>query len=133
MHGRGTSTCMYMYASVLHIKIYCSLLILLFGVLLELFMLSPKDGNIPSGESFVRQFLVGQRFFKEEFGAYCKEVKLRDNKCVDYAKYCKVVCNSVGNVRCKMGILQNEITKVQCSTILRGSHQEDRAKIKRQS
>ncbi len=31
------------------------------------------DCNIPSGESLVRQFLVGQRFFKEEFGAYCKE------------------------------------------------------------
>eukprot|EP00731_Ephydatia_muelleri_P024288 Em0016g559a len=36
------------------------------------------DGNIPSGESFVRQFLVGQRFFKEEFGAYCKEFWLPD-------------------------------------------------------
>ncbi|XHR30577.1 MAG: alpha-mannosidase [Chthoniobacteraceae bacterium] len=31
------------------------------------------DCNVPSGESFVRQFLLGQRFFKEEFGAYCKE------------------------------------------------------------
>lgn len=32
------------------------------------------DGNVPSGESFVRQFLLGQKFFKEEFGEYCKEV-----------------------------------------------------------
>ena len=35
-----------------------------------------QDGNIPSGESFVRQFLVGQRFFKQEFGKYCEEVCL---------------------------------------------------------
>jgi alpha-mannosidase len=31
------------------------------------------DCNIPSGESLVRQFLLGQRFFKKEFGKYCKE------------------------------------------------------------
>jgi alpha-mannosidase len=31
------------------------------------------DCNIPSGESLVRQFLVGQRFFKKEFGAFCQE------------------------------------------------------------
>jgi alpha-mannosidase len=31
------------------------------------------DCNIPSGESLVRQFLLGQRFFKREFGAYCRE------------------------------------------------------------
>ena len=36
-----------------------------------------QDGNIPSGESFVRQFLIGQQFFKEEFGNYCKEVRSR--------------------------------------------------------
>ncbi|KAI3640540.1 hypothetical protein MIR68_001418 [Amoeboaphelidium protococcarum] len=29
------------------------------------------DGNLPSGESFCRQFLYGQRFFKEHFGQYC--------------------------------------------------------------
>lgn len=28
-----------------------------------------QDGNLPSGESFVRQFLYGQQFFQEEFGA----------------------------------------------------------------
>lgn len=26
------------------------------------------DGNLPSGESFIRQFLYGQKFFEEEFG-----------------------------------------------------------------
>ena len=31
------------------------------------------DCNIPSGESLVRQFLVGQRFFKKEFGRSCRE------------------------------------------------------------
>ena len=31
------------------------------------------DCNIPSGESLVRQFLLGQRFFKREFGKYCNE------------------------------------------------------------
>jgi alpha-mannosidase len=36
------------------------------------------DGNIPSGESFVRQFLLGQKFFKEEFGHYCNEFWLPD-------------------------------------------------------
>lgn len=36
------------------------------------------DGNLPSGESMVRQFLHGQNFFKEEFGEYCKEFWLPD-------------------------------------------------------
>jgi len=31
------------------------------------------DCNVPSGESLVRQFLFGQRFFKKEFGRYCRE------------------------------------------------------------
>lgn len=31
------------------------------------------DCNIPNGESLVRQFLFGQRFFKAEFGEYCQE------------------------------------------------------------
>ncbi|MBW7461272.1 alpha-mannosidase, partial [Paenibacillus sepulcri] len=30
------------------------------------------DTNIPSGESLVRQFLYGKRFFREEFGAECE-------------------------------------------------------------
>jgi len=36
------------------------------------------DGNIPSGESFVRQFLYGQRFFLKEFGLRCQEFWLPD-------------------------------------------------------
>ena len=30
------------------------------------------DGNIPNGESMVRQFLYGQSFFKKHFGKYCE-------------------------------------------------------------
>ncbi|CAC5365589.1 MAN2C1 [Mytilus coruscus] len=36
------------------------------------------DGNLPSGESFARQFLYGQRFFQEEFGFKCTEFWLPD-------------------------------------------------------
>ncbi|XP_004070042.1 alpha-mannosidase 2C1 [Oryzias latipes] len=36
------------------------------------------DGNLPSGESMIRQFLEGQRFFNQEFGTYCKEFWLPD-------------------------------------------------------
>uniref|UniRef100_A0A2R5LBB2 alpha-mannosidase n=1 Tax=Ornithodoros turicata TaxID=34597 RepID=A0A2R5LBB2_9ACAR len=36
------------------------------------------DGNLPSGESFVRQFLYGQMFFEREFGVRCKEFWLPD-------------------------------------------------------
>ncbi|KAM6937533.1 alpha-mannosidase 2C1 [Xenentodon cancila] len=36
------------------------------------------DGNLPGGESMVRQFLEGQRFFNQEFGMYCKEFWLPD-------------------------------------------------------
>lgn len=36
------------------------------------------DGNLPSGESMVRQFLEGQRFFHQEFGMLCKEFWLPD-------------------------------------------------------
>ena len=39
-----------------------------------LFFIILKDGNIPSGESFIRQFLVGQKFFQQEFGQVCQEV-----------------------------------------------------------
>jgi len=35
-----------------------------------------QDGNIPSGESFIRQFVVGQNFYQEEFGQVCQEVNL---------------------------------------------------------
>ncbi|XP_046643053.1 alpha-mannosidase 2C1-like [Daphnia pulicaria] len=36
------------------------------------------DGNIPSGESFIRQFLYGQRFFLKEFGIRSQEFWLPD-------------------------------------------------------
>ncbi|GIY33125.1 alpha-mannosidase 2C1 [Caerostris extrusa] len=36
------------------------------------------DGNLPGGESFVRQFLYGQRFFQQEFCKRCKEFWLPD-------------------------------------------------------
>ena len=36
------------------------------------------DGNIPSGESFIRQFVYGQRFFQQEFGITCKIFWLPD-------------------------------------------------------
>jgi alpha-mannosidase len=36
------------------------------------------DCNLPSGEALVRQFLVGQRFFEEEFGLRCSEGWLPD-------------------------------------------------------
>lgn len=36
------------------------------------------DCNIPTGESLVRQFLYGQRFFRQEFGIICRELWLPD-------------------------------------------------------
>uniref|UniRef100_A0A8C8R4X5 Alpha-mannosidase 2C1 n=1 Tax=Pelusios castaneus TaxID=367368 RepID=A0A8C8R4X5_9SAUR len=36
------------------------------------------DGNLPSGESMVRQFLQGQRFFQQQFGRLCLEFWLPD-------------------------------------------------------
>ncbi|NWZ58081.1 MA2C1 mannosidase, partial [Haliaeetus albicilla] len=36
------------------------------------------DGNLPSGESMVRQFLQGQLFFQEQFGRICSEFWLPD-------------------------------------------------------
>lgn len=36
------------------------------------------DCMIPSGESLVRQYLYGQRYFKSAFGAYCREAWLPD-------------------------------------------------------
>ncbi len=36
------------------------------------------DTNVPSGESLVRQFLFGQRYFQEEFGVTCQEFWVPD-------------------------------------------------------
>ncbi|XP_036125436.1 alpha-mannosidase 2C1 isoform X2 [Molossus molossus] len=37
------------------------------------------DGNLPSGEAMVRQFLQGQNFFLQEFGKMCSEFWLPDS------------------------------------------------------
>lgn len=42
-------------------------------------LFSLQDGNIPSGESFIRQFVVGQNFYQKEFGQVCQEVNLFKN------------------------------------------------------
>ena len=36
------------------------------------------DGNLPGGESMVRQLLYGQKYFKKHFGTYCKVFFLPD-------------------------------------------------------
>lgn len=36
------------------------------------------DGNIPSGESHLRQLIHGQRFFREHFGITCSEIWIPD-------------------------------------------------------
>ncbi len=36
------------------------------------------DMNLPSGESIVRQIVLGQRFFEQRFGARCREVWIPD-------------------------------------------------------
>ena len=38
-----------------------------------------SDGNMPSGESFVRQFLYGKRYFKEKFGVDVKVAWMPDS------------------------------------------------------
>jgi alpha-mannosidase len=37
------------------------------------------DGNLPGGEALARQFVHGQRFFRDEFGAYCTGAWLPDS------------------------------------------------------
>lgn len=37
------------------------------------------DGMLPSGESYARQILLGQHYFKEKFGAYCDLMWLPDS------------------------------------------------------
>jgi len=38
-----------------------------------------SDGNLPGGEALARQFVHGQRFFRDEFGAYCTGAWLPDS------------------------------------------------------
>ncbi|KYQ88724.1 alpha-mannosidase [Tieghemostelium lacteum] len=52
------------------------------------------DGNLPSGESFIRQFLMGQRFFKKEFGEYSKVFFLPDT--FGYSAQLPQVINHMG-------------------------------------
>lgn len=41
-------------------------------------MWTENDCNIPCGESLIRQFLYGEKFFRDEFGKHCKVVWLPD-------------------------------------------------------
>nr|XP_053635144.1 alpha-mannosidase 2C1-like [Cherax quadricarinatus] len=52
------------------------------------------DGLIPSGESFMRQFLYGQRFFQKEFGIHCKEFWLPDT--FGYSSQFPQICKLFG-------------------------------------
>lgn len=36
------------------------------------------DTNVPSGESLIRQVLIGQRWFKQEYGFICREIWIPD-------------------------------------------------------
>ncbi|XP_014636427.1 PREDICTED: alpha-mannosidase 2C1 isoform X5 [Ceratotherium simum simum] len=44
----------------------------------EFIFVCSQDGNLPSGEAMVRQFLQGQNFFRQEFGKMCSEFWLPD-------------------------------------------------------
>ncbi|XP_074643597.1 alpha-mannosidase 2C1-like isoform X2 [Tubulanus polymorphus] len=52
------------------------------------------DGNLPSGESFIRQFLYGQRFFLQEFNIKCQEFWLPDT--FGYSAQLPQILNHVG-------------------------------------
>ena len=52
----------------------CDLYVFLLMLICDFVVDYQQDGNVPSGESFVRQFLYGQRFFMKEFGQKCTEV-----------------------------------------------------------
>lgn len=43
-----------------------------------------SDGNMPSGEAFVRQFVFGQRYFQSRFGIRCG---------IYFSQYCGCVCD----------------------------------------
>lgn len=55
------------------------------------------DCNIPSGESLVRQFLFGQRFFEKEFGRRCREFWNPD--VFGYNGQLPQICNLAGITR----------------------------------
>jgi alpha-mannosidase len=52
------------------------------------------DTNMPSGESLVRQFLYGQRYFESRFGARCKTFWLPDT--FGYAAQLPQICRLAG-------------------------------------
>lgn len=52
------------------------------------------DGLIPSGESFMRQFLYGQQFFMKEFGVKCQEFWLPDT--FGYSAQFPQICKHFG-------------------------------------
>lgn len=52
------------------------------------------DSMIPSGESLIRQYLYGQRYFKSRFGAYSKEAWLPDT--FGYASQLPQILRGVG-------------------------------------
>ena len=51
---------------------------------------------MPSGESFIRQFLVGQNFFQTEFGDVCQEVS---NRFLEQIAACQKANKLVDNSR----------------------------------
>jgi len=52
------------------------------------------DCNVPNGESLVRQFYYGQKFFRDEFGILCKEFWLPDT--FGYAAQLPQIMQKVG-------------------------------------
>lgn len=52
------------------------------------------DGLLPSGESFMRQFLYGQQFYIKEFGLECKEFWLPDT--FGYSSQIPQICKLFG-------------------------------------
>jgi alpha-mannosidase len=52
------------------------------------------DTNMPSGESLVRQFLLGQRYFQSEFGQRCQTFWLPDT--FGYSSQLPQICRGAG-------------------------------------
>uniref|UniRef100_A0A5F4VVD7 Alpha-mannosidase 2C1 n=1 Tax=Callithrix jacchus TaxID=9483 RepID=A0A5F4VVD7_CALJA len=57
------------------------------------------DGNLPSGEAMVRQFLQGQNFFLQEFGKMCSEFWLPDTFGYS-AQLPQIMCSIICSIRC---------------------------------
>lgn len=75
------------------------------------------DCNIPSGESFIRQFLHGQRFFQREFGKRCEILWLPD--VFGYSAALPQIMKKCG-IRYFMTtkISWNEFNKLPCDTFM---------------